>query len=82
MNDLININISTLHRGEAGAGARAALPQTDNAGLRLRKKRGRGMERGGINGGWREEGGEKGGGGLYEICMSEDGFIMRVLKEF
>lgn len=24
----------------------------------------------------------KGGEGLYEICMSEDGFIMPVFKEF
>lgn len=36
------------------------------------------MEQGGINRGWREKGGE----GLDEICMSEDGFIMHVFKEF
>lgn len=78
MNDLININISTLHRGKSGPAPSGSASDEWHGSDSGRRRRGWNWE-GLLEDGEKKK--KKGGERLYEDCMNEDGFRRHVFKK-
>lgn len=79
MNDLININISTLHRGKSGPAPSGSASDEWHGSDSGRGRRGWNWE--GLLEDGEKKKGKKGGERLYEDCMNEDGFRKHAFKK-